>query len=65
METPQTLVATSAKLVILGRVGDEDLKHIWPTRHAHINVYGRYYFNRDNVGKKQQLRELRQPGFQP
>jgi hypothetical protein len=19
--------------------GDEDLKHIWPTRHAHINVY--------------------------
>jgi TnpA family transposase len=45
--------------------GDEELKHIWPTRHAHINVYGRYHFNRDNVGKKQQLRELRQPGFQP
>jgi hypothetical protein len=38
-------------------------KHIWPTRHAHINVYGRYHFNRDNVGKKQQLRELRQPVF--
>jgi TnpA family transposase len=45
--------------------GDEQLKHIWPTRHAHINVYGRYHFNRDNVGKKHQLRELRQPGFQP
>ena len=45
--------------------GDEQLKHIWPTRHAHINVYGRYHFNRDNVGKKQQLRDLRQPGFPP
>lgn len=45
--------------------GDEELKHIWPTRHAHINVYGRYHFNQENIGKKQQLRELRQPGFQP
>jgi TnpA family transposase len=45
--------------------GDEELKHIWPTRHAHINVYGRYHFNQEQVGKKQQLRELRQPGLQP
>ncbi|MEP1062578.1 transposase [Stenomitos frigidus AS-A4] len=45
--------------------GDEALKQIWPTRHAHINVYGRYYFNREQVGKKQQLRALRQSGFQP
>lgn len=45
--------------------GDEELKHIWPTRYAHINVYGRYHFNQEQVGKKQQLRELRQPGFQP
>jgi TnpA family transposase len=44
--------------------GDEELKHIWPTRHAHINVYGRYHFNPEQVGKKQQLRALRQPGFQ-
>jgi TnpA family transposase len=45
--------------------GDEELKHIWPTRHAHINVYGRYHFNQEQVGKKQELRELRQPKFQP
>ena len=46
-------------------LGDEELKHIWPTRHAHINVYERYHFNRELLGKKQQLREVRQPGFQP
>ncbi|WP_193196174.1 hypothetical protein [Nostoc sp. MG11] len=45
--------------------GDEELKHIWPTRHAHINIYGRYHFNRELLGKKQQLRDLRQRGFQP
>lgn len=25
--------------------GDEEFNHIWSTRHAHINVYGRYHFN--------------------
>lgn len=45
--------------------GDEELKHIWPTRYSHINVYGRYHFNQERVGKKQQLRELRQPEFPP
>ncbi|MFQ4142457.1 Tn3 family transposase [Chlorogloeopsis sp. ULAP02] len=44
--------------------GDEELKHIWPTRHAHINVYGRYHFDRELLGQKQQLRQLRLPGFQ-
>ena len=34
---------------------DKELKHIWPTRHAHINVYGRYHFNRELFSKKQQL----------
>ncbi|MBD3886757.1 Tn3 family transposase [Phormidium tenue FACHB-886] len=46
-------------------LGDEELKHICPTRHAHITVYGRYHFNQKQVGKKQQLRELRQHRFQP
>lgn len=45
--------------------GDEELKHIWPTRHAHINVYQRYHFDRDKVGKKHQFRELRQRRSQP
>lgn len=35
------------------------------TRYAHINVYGRYHFNQEQVGKKQHLREPRQPQFQP
>ena len=26
-------------------VNESDLAHIWPTRYAHINVYGRYHFN--------------------
>ena len=25
-------------------IRDDDLMHIWPTRHAHINIYGKYYF---------------------
>lgn len=45
--------------------GDEVLKQIWPTRHAHINIYGRHHFNQDQIGKPMQLRELRSPGFQP
>ena len=33
------------------------LKRIWPTRHAHINIYGTYHFNPDEIGK-QTLRNL-------
>jgi TnpA family transposase len=42
-------------------VDDEDLKHIWPTRHRHINVYGRYLFNIDEIRMLKKLRNLRQP----
>jgi TnpA family transposase len=43
-------------------VQDSDLTHIWPTRYAHINVYGKYHFNLDEVRRRQGLRPLRQPG---
>lgn len=42
-------------------IDDEDLKHIWPTRHAHINVYGQYHFDRQRFGKNHPLRSLRNP----
>ena len=42
-------------------IDDEDLKHIWPTRHAHINVYGQYHFDRQRFGKSHPLRDLRNP----
>lgn len=45
--------------------GDEVLKQIWPTRHAHINIYGRHHFDQDQIGKPLKLRELRSSGFQP
>ena len=45
-------------------VNEADLKRIWPTRHAHINLYGTYHFNPEEIGK-QQLRSLNIQGFQP
>lgn len=42
-------------------VDDEDLKHIWPTRHTHINVYGQYHFDKKRLRKKHPLRALRNP----
>ena len=42
-------------------VDDEDLRRIWPTRHQHINVYGRYLFNIEEIRKLIKLRKLRQP----
>jgi len=42
-------------------VDDEDLKYIWPTRHAHINVYGQYHFDKKRLRKKHPLRVLRNP----
>ena len=43
-------------------IDDEDLKYIWPTRHAHINVYGQYHFDKKRLRKKHPLRALRNPG---
>ena len=40
-------------------IDDEDLKHIWPTRHTHINVYGQYHFDKKRLRKKHPLRALR------
>ncbi len=45
-----------------GYVVDTDsLKHIWPTRFEHINVYGKYEFNLEEARRRTGLRELRQP----
>ena len=41
-------------------VHDSDLAHIWPTRYAHINVYGRYHFDIEEARRRQGLRPLRQ-----
>ena len=46
-------------------VSDDDAQHIWPTRHAHINVYGKYSFNTTAIRQQQSLRPLRQRHFQP
>ena len=46
-------------------IDDEDLKQIWPTRYAHINVYGRYHFNEEDIGKKRELRPLRKLASNP
>ena len=43
-------------------VHESDLAHVWPTRYAHINVYGKYHFNVEEGWGRQGLRPLRQPG---
>jgi TnpA family transposase len=43
-------------------VQERDLAHVWPTRDAHINVYGKYHFNVEEVWGRHALRPLRQPG---
>jgi TnpA family transposase len=43
-------------------VQEQDLMHVWPTRYAHINVYGKYHFNVEEVWARHGLRPLRQPG---
>jgi hypothetical protein len=43
-------------------VYETDLVHIWPTRYAHLNVYGKYHFNVEEVRGRKGLRPLRQPG---
>ncbi len=41
----------------------EDIKHIWPTRFEHINVYGKYNFdvNEEHL-QRRGLRPLRTEG---
>jgi hypothetical protein len=43
-------------------VQDSDLAHVWPTRYAHINMYGKYYFNVAELHSRTGLRPLRPPG---
>lgn len=43
-------------------VHESDLAHVWPTRHTHINVYGKYHFNVEEAYARQGLRPLRSPG---
>jgi TnpA family transposase len=40
-------------------VDPADLRHIWPTRFEHINVYGKYEFNLEEAQKREGLRTLR------
>ena len=40
-------------------VNESDLAHIWPTRYAHLNVYGRYHFNMEEARERKGLRPLR------
>lgn len=42
-------------------VDPQDLRHIWPTRFEHINVYGRYQFNLEEAHSRAGLRALRDP----
>lgn len=43
--------------------GDEALKQVWPTRHAHINVYGRYYCNQAQLVKNSHSERYANLGF--
>jgi TnpA family transposase len=45
-------------------VQESDLTHVWPTRYAHINVYGKYHFNVEEAHARKGLRPLRSPGRQ-
>jgi len=40
---------------------DEDLVHLSPTLHEHINPYGKYRFDVDHGVSRSGLRPLRQP----
>jgi TnpA family transposase len=42
-------------------VNAEDLKHVWPTRFEHVNIYGKYEFNLEDARQRNGLRELRWP----
>jgi rRNA maturation protein Nop10 len=40
-------------------VREEDLSHLSPARHTHINPHGKYRFNLDEELSRQELRPLR------
>lgn len=40
---------------------EDDVKSLSPARSEHINMYGKYYFNIEEVLKRKGLRELRKP----
>jgi Tn3 transposase DDE domain len=40
---------------------ERDLAHVWPTRYAYSNVYGKYHFKVEEVRERKGLRQLRQP----
>lgn len=44
---------------------EDDVKQLAPARSAHINVYGRYYFNIEEGLRRKGLRELRKPDKDP
>ena len=43
------------------QISDEDIIHLSPTRHKHINPYGKYQFDIETESKRVQLRPLRKP----
>lgn len=52
-----SLQASVDKLKVQGYpVQDEDLKHLWPTRHQNVNIYGKYAFDREAIAKLQRER---------
>jgi TnpA family transposase len=42
-----------------GHVVDADIPHLWPSRHEHVNPYGKYRFNVEDGLKRKDLRPLR------
>lgn len=40
-------------------IKDAQLSHIWPTRTAHLNVYGQYHFRMEQTRQREGLRDLR------
>jgi hypothetical protein len=42
-------------------IRDDDLKHLGPARHEHINPYGHYSFNVKEELQRKGLRSLRNP----
>ena len=43
------------------QISDDDLKHLAPARHEHINPYGHYTFNIQQELHRKGLRPLRNP----
>lgn len=43
------------------QISDEDLRHLGPARHEHINPYGHYAFNVQHELQRKGLRPLRTP----